>query len=76
MGRVLLEQGAAREYKGLDVPVTVAVAAGSILSLLVLDDWLFPAQGERPSQARQIEELVQMLQHGVQHRSERTRQAR
>jgi AcrR family transcriptional regulator len=68
MRRVLLEHGGARDYKGLDPSVTVAVAAGSVMSVLLLDDWLFPAHERRPSKARQIEELTQMLLHGVAHR--------
>lgn len=65
MRRVLLSQGTARDYENLDPPVTVAVAVGSVLSVLLLADWLFPTYEKRPSKARQIEELTQMLLHGV-----------
>lgn len=68
MRRVVLEQGAARDYKRIDPPVTVAVAAGAVMSVLLLDDWLFPNHERRPSKARQIEELTQMLLHGIAHR--------
>ena len=67
--RVLLSQGTAREYDDLDPPVTVAVAVGSVLSVLLLADWLFPTYEKRPSKARQIEELTQMLLHGVSGRA-------
>ncbi len=68
MRRVVLEQGAARDYKRIDPPVTVAVAAGAVMSVLLLDDWLFPDHERRPSKSRQIEELTQMLLHGIAHR--------
>ena len=69
MRRVLLSQGTARDYENLDPPVTVAVAVGSVLSVLLLADWLFPTYEKRPSKARQIEELTQMLLHGVSGRA-------
>jgi len=70
MRRVLLAQGAARDYELLDPPVTVAVAVGSVFSLLLWSDWLFPSYEKRPSKARQIEELTQMLLHGVSGRAQ------
>jgi len=70
MRRVLLSQGAAREYELLDPPVTVAVAVGSVLSVVLLDDWLFASYEKRPSKARQIEELTRMLLYGVSGRTE------
>lgn len=69
MRRVLLVQGEPRAYKNLDPPMTVAVAAGSVMSMLLLDDWLFPAHERRPSKTRQIDELTQMLLHGIAHRA-------
>lgn len=69
MRRVLLTQGDARHYEKLDPPLTVAVSVGSILSLLVMPDWLFPSFERRPSRARQIEELTQMLLYGVSGRT-------
>ena len=68
MRRVVLEQGAARDYRSIDPPVTVAVAAGAVMSVLLLDDWLFPGHERRPSKTRQIEELTRMLLHGIAHR--------
>jgi AcrR family transcriptional regulator len=68
MRRVLLDHGQAREYKSLDPPMTVAVAAGAVMSIVLLDDWLFPGYERRPSKTRQIEELTQMLLHGIAHR--------
>lgn len=69
MRRVLLAHGEPLAYKNLDPPMSVAVAAGSVMSMLLLDDWLFPAHERRPSKSRQIEELTQMLLHGIAHRS-------
>lgn len=63
--KVLLQQGEARHLRGLDTPVSVAMAVGSVLSLVLLDDWLFPPHRRRPGKARQIEEAAQMLLHGV-----------
>lgn len=68
MRRVLLDHGEAREYRRLDPPMTVAVAAGAVMSIVLLDDWLFPDYERRPSRSRQIEELTQMLLHGIAHR--------
>jgi AcrR family transcriptional regulator len=70
MRRVLLSQGTAREYELLDPPVTVAVAVGSVLSVVLLDDWLFASYEKRPSKARQIDELTRMLLYGVSGRTE------
>jgi len=70
MRRVLLSQGAARDYESLDPPVTVAVAVGAVLSVVLLDDWLFASYEKRPSRARQIEELTRMLLYGVSGRTE------
>lgn len=62
---VLTEHGAARHFRELDAPVTVALSVGSVLSLVLLDDWLFPSDQRRPGRSRQIEEAVQMLLYGV-----------
>ena len=62
---VRLHQSEARELRGLNTPVSVAVAVGSVLSLVLLDDWLFPPNRRRPGMARQIEEAAQMLLYGV-----------
>jgi AcrR family transcriptional regulator len=62
---VLREHGAARHFRELDPPVTVAVSVGSVLSLVLLEDWLFPSDRRRPGKGRQIEEAAQMLLYGV-----------
>jgi AcrR family transcriptional regulator len=62
---VLLAHGAARHFRKLDAPVTVAVSVGSVLSLVLIDDWLFSPDQRRPGKARQIEEATQMLLFGV-----------
>jgi AcrR family transcriptional regulator len=63
--KVLLHQAEARQLRGLDTPVSVAVAVGSVLSLVLLDDWLFPSHRRRPAKTRQIEEATRMLLYGV-----------
>ena len=63
--RVLLEHSAARHFRDVDAPVTVAVSVGSVLSLMLLDDWLFPPHQRRPGKARQIDEAARMLLYGV-----------
>lgn len=69
MRRILLQHGEPRDYQHLDPPLTVAVACGSVMSLLLLDDWLFPGHERRPGKSRQINELTQMLLHGIAHRA-------
>lgn len=69
MRRVLLEQGSARDYLHLDPPVTVAVASGAVLSLVLMDSWLFAPDERRPSRTRQLEELTQLLVFGISGRS-------
>ena len=68
MREMVLVHGGARHWAGIDPPATVAVAVGAVLSTVVLDDWIFPAGERRPGRARQVEELTQMLLHGVSHR--------
>jgi AcrR family transcriptional regulator len=63
--KVLLHHGEMRQLRSLDTPVSVAVAVGSVLSLVLLDDWLFPSRQRRPGRTRQIEEATQMLLFGV-----------
>ncbi len=62
---LLLAQKAAGDFREMDGPVTVAVAVGSVMSLVLLDDWLFPPNRRRPGKARQIEEATKMLLYGV-----------
>lgn len=67
--RVLVEHGAARHFRALDAPVTVAVSVGSVLSLVLIDDWLYSPDQRRPGKGRQIKEASQMLLFGVMGRS-------
>ncbi len=62
---VLVEHGVARGFRELDVPVTVPFSVGSVLSLVLFDDWLFPPSQRRPGRARQIDEATRMLLYGV-----------
>src|SRR5215213_4154516 len=65
MQEVLLHHGEARQLRDVDAPVSVAVSAGSVLSLVLLDDWLFPRHQRRPGKVRQIDETARMLLYGV-----------
>ncbi len=65
---LLVEHRDARKWDALDPPVTVAVAFGAILSVVLFDEWVFPVGERRPSRVRQVEELTQMLLNGVAHR--------
>jgi hypothetical protein len=42
-----------------------AATVGSVLSLVLLDDWVFPRNQRRPGKARQIDETARMLLYGV-----------
>jgi hypothetical protein len=44
MRRALLDHGEPRHYDRLDPPLTVAVSAGAVMSVLLLDDWLSRAE--------------------------------
>ncbi len=68
MRGALLDHGEPRHYRLPDPPMTVAVSAGAVMSIVLLDDWLFPHQERRPVKRRQIDELTQMLMHGIAHR--------
>lgn len=63
--RVMQDVGAVIDLREADTPLTVAIAAGSILSIILLDDWVFTDEDRRPGKGRQIEELTQMLLYGV-----------
>jgi AcrR family transcriptional regulator len=65
MQKVLLHHGEARRLRDLDAPVSVAVTVGSVLSVVLLDDWLFPPDRRRPGKHRQVEEITRMLLFGV-----------
>jgi AcrR family transcriptional regulator len=68
MRRTVLQHGEPRDYKNLDPPLTVAVASGAVMSVLLFEDWLFPRHEGRPSRAKRIDELTAMLLHGIAHR--------
>jgi AcrR family transcriptional regulator len=58
-----------RGWTGVDIPVTIRVTFGLVLSMAVLDDWMFP--GRRPSRERIINEMVAYMIHGLAHRPRR-----
>lgn len=65
---LLIEHSDARGWSELDPPVTVAVAFGAIVAVVLFDEWVFPVGERRPVRERQVEELTQMLLNGVAHR--------
>lgn len=68
MRDLLLDHGGVRDWRGVDSPVTVAVAIGAVMSILMLDDWIYVRGEPRPSREREMEEITQLLLHGVAHR--------
>ncbi len=50
-----------------DPPVAVRLVFGMILSVTLLEDWLFPPR-KKPSRARAINEVVGMMVDGLTHR--------
>jgi AcrR family transcriptional regulator len=50
-----------------DPPVAVRLVFGMILSVTLLEDWLFPP-GKKPSRARAVNEVVGMMLDGLTHR--------
>lgn len=57
----------ARGYR-FDVPVTVRLVVGMVMSAALLDNWLFPAGRRRPSRLRIVNEMVALMVHGLAHR--------
>jgi len=67
-----LEVVAAREAElrgfTFDVPITVRLVAGMVMSMALLDEWLFPSGKRRPSRQRITNEMVAFMLHGLAHR--------
>ncbi|MGH9036250.1 MAG: TetR/AcrR family transcriptional regulator [Acidimicrobiia bacterium] len=61
---------AAAERNGftwLDPAVAIRFTIGLVLSVAVLDDWLFPAQDRALGRDDFVEEMVQFVLHGIAH---------
>ncbi|TPG32423.1 TetR/AcrR family transcriptional regulator [Mycolicibacterium hodleri] len=56
---------ASSDVAGLDPPASIAVAAGAVLAAAVLDEWLSPAEGNRPDDDQLVQELTLMLNYGI-----------
>ena len=60
------QEASGRGYE-FDVPVTTRLITGQILSVVLLDDWLF-GPGRRPSKKRILDEMTALFLHGLAHR--------
>jgi len=56
--------GDATSLQGLDPPITVRVLTGMTLSMALLDDLFFPADGPRPDRERVVNEMVALCTYG------------
>jgi AcrR family transcriptional regulator len=65
LGQPSVLDEAARFFEFEDFPVIEAAAIAMILGLVLLDDWLFPPGRRRPSRARQIQAVCDLMFHGV-----------
>jgi AcrR family transcriptional regulator len=54
-----------RDVHGLDLPVTVRVAASMVIGMALLDPWLFGTGRRRPSQKRLVDEMIAFMTFGV-----------
>ena len=57
-----------RGFEGVDIPVTIRLVFGMVISMAVLDEWLFPSQKRRPGRDRIVNEMVAYMVHGLAHR--------
>lgn len=62
--------GQEAELRGFvfDVPITTRLVAGMVMSMALLDEWLFPTGKRRPSRQRIVNEMVAFMMHGLAHR--------
>jgi AcrR family transcriptional regulator len=67
-----LEEVAGREAElrgfQFDVQISTRLVAGMVMSMALLDEWLFPAGKRRPSRQRIVNEMVEFMLHGLAHR--------
>lgn len=74
-----LEQVAGREAElrgyEFDVHIATRLVAGMVMSMALLDEWLFPTGKRRPSRQRIVNEMVAFMVHGLAHRDEAAKAA-
>jgi AcrR family transcriptional regulator len=70
MDELELAAGREAELRGFafDVPITTRIVAGMVMSMALLDEWLFPTGKRRPSKQRIVNEMVAFMMHGLAHR--------
>jgi len=51
-----------------DVQISTRLVAGMVMSMALLDEWLFPTGKRRPSRQRIVNEMVAFMLHGLAHR--------
>ena len=54
-----------RAQRGLGSEMNARLVVGTVLSLVVLDDWLLPSDGRRPDRDQLVEHVCTILQHGI-----------
>jgi len=57
----------ARGFK-FDVVISTRLVAGMVMSMALLDEWLFASGKRRPSRQRIVNEMVEFMLHGLAHR--------
>jgi AcrR family transcriptional regulator len=68
MRNIVVAESEIHGYPGLQASdATIAGATGMILSIVLFDDWIFPA-GRRPDTATIIEEIIALVLYGVTQR--------
>jgi AcrR family transcriptional regulator len=62
--------GREAEVRGFefDVQISTRLVAGMVMSMALLDEWLFPLGKRRPSRQRIVNEMVAFMLHGLAHR--------
>lgn len=60
------DEAEARGMSGVDFFVITRCAVGMIMSLVLLDDWLFPQGGRHPSRKRIVDQVTQLILRGVE----------
>jgi AcrR family transcriptional regulator len=62
--------GREAELRGFefDVQISTRLVAGMVMSMALLDEWLFPLGKRRPSRQRITNEMVAFMLHGLAHR--------
>jgi AcrR family transcriptional regulator len=58
----------ARNFGPIDLPVLIRLIVGTVMSATMFDDWIFADRGRPPSRRRIIDELTNLMVHGIAHR--------